>query len=92
MKNSTDNIGNRTRDLPTCSTVPQPTAPPRTPIVSCQHVLNKEACTKTENKLFLNTIIIWGMIPQTGLCYQHAETVIQLQPICNLSDFGTPSR
>jgi hypothetical protein len=32
MKNSNDNIGNRTRDLPACSTVPQPTAPP--PMVS----------------------------------------------------------
>ena len=31
MKNSYDTIGNRTRDLPTCSAVPQPTAPPRTP-------------------------------------------------------------
>jgi len=29
MKNSTDTIGNRTRGLPTCSAVPQPTAPPR---------------------------------------------------------------
>ena len=29
MKNSSDTIGNRTRDLSTCSVVPQPTAPPR---------------------------------------------------------------
>jgi hypothetical protein len=28
MKNSIDTIENRTRDLPTCSAVPQPTAPP----------------------------------------------------------------
>ena len=28
MKNSNDNIGNRTRDLPACSAVPQQTAPP----------------------------------------------------------------
>jgi len=28
MKNSNDTMGNRTRDLPTCSAVPQPTAPP----------------------------------------------------------------
>jgi len=28
MKSSNDTIGNRTRDLPTCSAVPQPTAPP----------------------------------------------------------------
>jgi hypothetical protein len=31
MKNSNDNIGNRTCDLPACSAVPQPTAPPRAP-------------------------------------------------------------
>jgi hypothetical protein len=31
MTNSHDSIGNRTRDLQACSTVPQPTAPPRTP-------------------------------------------------------------
>ena len=29
MKNSSDNIGNRTRDLPACSVVPQPTTLPR---------------------------------------------------------------
>ena len=31
MKNSNDTIGNRTRDLPTCNAVPQPTALPRAP-------------------------------------------------------------
>jgi hypothetical protein len=30
-KNSNDTIRNRTRDLPACSAVPQPTAPPRAP-------------------------------------------------------------
>jgi hypothetical protein len=29
MKNPNDPIGNQTRDLPACSAVPQPTAPPR---------------------------------------------------------------
>jgi hypothetical protein len=33
MKNSSDTIGNRTRDLPTCSSVPQPTTSPRTPFI-----------------------------------------------------------
>jgi len=28
IKNSSETIGNRTRDFPTCSAVPQPTAPP----------------------------------------------------------------
>jgi len=31
IKNSNDTIGNRARDLPTCSAVPQPTALPRAP-------------------------------------------------------------
>jgi hypothetical protein len=30
MKNSNETIGNRSRDLPVCSAMPQPTAPPRT--------------------------------------------------------------
>ena len=33
MKHCNDNIGNRTRDLPTCSAVLQPTAPPRSPVI-----------------------------------------------------------
>jgi len=31
MKISDDTIGNRTRDLPACSAVPKPTAPPHVP-------------------------------------------------------------
>jgi hypothetical protein len=31
IKNSKDTIENRSRDLPVCSAVPQPTAPPRAP-------------------------------------------------------------
>jgi len=33
MKNSNDTIGNRTRDLPACSAVPQPTVLPRAPFM-----------------------------------------------------------
>jgi hypothetical protein len=32
MKDPNEPIGNRTRDLPACSAVPQPTAPSPTPI------------------------------------------------------------
>jgi hypothetical protein len=35
VKNSSDTIGNRTRDVPVCSAVPQPTAPPRAPFCTC---------------------------------------------------------
>jgi hypothetical protein len=31
MKNSSDTIGNGTRDISACIAVPQPTAPPRAP-------------------------------------------------------------
>jgi len=33
MKHSSHTIGNRARDLPACSAVPQPNAPPRASIV-----------------------------------------------------------
>ena len=35
IKNSNDTIGNRTRDLPACSAVPQPNAPPSAPPRFC---------------------------------------------------------
>ena len=38
-KNSSDTIGNRTRNLKACSAVPQPTAPPRAPNFS-HNILN----------------------------------------------------
>jgi hypothetical protein len=46
MKNSNDTIGNRTRDLPTCSAVPQPTAPPHSPSM---HYIQKELFTVEPN-------------------------------------------
>jgi hypothetical protein len=38
MKNSSDTIGNWTCDVPVCSVVPQPTAPPRAHL-NCQYTL-----------------------------------------------------
>jgi hypothetical protein len=39
MKNSDDTIGNRTRDLPACRTVPRPTAPLSTRgVPAVQHI------------------------------------------------------
>ena len=42
VKYSNDVIGNRTRDLPACSAVLQPTAPPHTPIMIRIALLNSE--------------------------------------------------
>jgi hypothetical protein len=44
MKNSSDTIGNRTRDIPTSGSVPQPTAPPRADQPPATHVYNTRGC------------------------------------------------
>jgi hypothetical protein len=41
-KISNDTIGNRTRDLPACTAVPQSTAPPRAKLNECIKIENKE--------------------------------------------------
>jgi hypothetical protein len=46
MKKSTDTIGNRTRDLPVCSAVSQPTVPPR--LIGCP----KTSVTNYQSTLF----------------------------------------
>ena len=50
MEKSKDTIGNRTRDLPACSAVPQPTAPPRAPTRNMYrkeiNIHEKELCVK----------------------------------------------
>jgi hypothetical protein len=38
MKNSSDTIGNQTRNLPACGALPQPTAPPRVPVDTYKQV------------------------------------------------------
>jgi len=44
-KKSIDTIGNRTRDLPACSTVPQPTAPQRVVTGRCQRPVTTRPTT-----------------------------------------------
>jgi len=57
MKNSSDTTGNRTRDLPARSTVPQPTVPPRTPkrmltrfVISCAGTAFKTTLLKDKRR------------------------------------------
>jgi hypothetical protein len=53
MKNSSDTIGNQTRDLPTCSAVPQPTALPRDPHTMCPYLnLSRQISEKLSNIKF----------------------------------------
>jgi hypothetical protein len=48
MKNSSVTIGNRTRNLPACSTVPQPTAPPRARNTVRRHYQNELIVSRME--------------------------------------------
>jgi hypothetical protein len=52
MKNSNDTDGNRTRDLPACSTVPQPTSPTRA------RVRLLPATTRSSTKIVIRSIPI----------------------------------
>ena len=53
MKNSNNTIGNRTRDLPACSAVPQPTALPRVPIGHRTYRLVSAVSARLSRKLEL---------------------------------------
>jgi len=64
MKNSNDTNGNQTRDLPTCSVVPQQTAPPRAPLLHVIRIKNKE--TYPEN--ILRYILSPSLYDPTILC------------------------
>ena len=55
MKSSNHTTRNRTRDLPTCSAVPRPTAPPRTYLELCW---NKISC-KTVAYLYIHQQLIY---------------------------------
>jgi len=73
MKNSNDTIGNRTRDLPTCSAVPQPTAPPR----ALQDVKwGDNIKTDFKNKTGWRPLYLSGSgnIPVPALCEHGFET------------------
>ena len=50
MKESSDNIGNRTRDLRACSAVPQPTALPPAPLKNVGDKFKEDEMGCTCNK------------------------------------------
>jgi hypothetical protein len=57
-ENSNDNIGNRTPDLPACSSVPQPGAPPRDPIATLRSRLHSVPTWHvTEQPLYIYSYI-----------------------------------
>jgi hypothetical protein len=68
MKNSNDTIGNRTRDLPACSVVPQPTVSPRAPLkpaiklnlepITCRYILYTYMHATKHTRTSANYIIL----------------------------------
>ena len=59
MKHSNDTIGNRTRDLPACSAVPQPTVPVRAPV-------NIRYLLQFQSELYHNTQLHGSKLCNTG--------------------------
>jgi hypothetical protein len=72
IKNSNETIGNQTRNIPVCSAVPQPTVPPRTPIIiDISFYFFKEIVRKTvKNRFCLHEI--------SHMSYFHVTTMLQL--------------
>ena len=76
VKNSNDTIGNRTCDLPACSAVPQPTAPPRAPPqeYTCLYIL----------------LFLWNYTCSLYTCSLYTCSLLlnpsnaELNPICHL--------
>ena len=80
MKNYNDTIGNRTRNIPACSAVPQPTAPPSAPVcTNSRCVLNRMWATElllepkfSDFKIFVytdvqrNEVRLWQSVYRPG--------------------------
>jgi hypothetical protein len=71
MKNSSDTIGNRTRDLPACSTVPQPTAPPRTP-----HIGQEEIITYPDMLMMMYSVVNCCAVGDKKISYNSTSCCI----------------
>ena len=64
MKNTSVSIGNRTRDLPTCSAVPQPAALPRAQFINTKHLSKKRIrfLLNTEVLIFIYDAFVWQIL------------------------------
>ena len=67
MKNSSDTIGNRTRDLPTCNAVPQPTTLPRVPNNGFSGGQNSNVARLFIIIFLLHTIYLFSTAPHFSL-------------------------
>ena len=89
MKNSNDTIGDRTRDIPACSAVPQPTAPPRAPCFTQLHVDGINIATEINVKQFVSYVILTA----SKLLIKYAEYIevnVEFAPGGNLQECWPP--
>ena len=76
MKNANNTNGNRTRDLPACSAVPQPTAPPRAPIYL---EINKNLKYLTDLQfIYFYVIAVNNTVFQLDACASVTKSVVLL--------------
>ena len=85
MKNSNDTIGNRTRDLPACSAMPRPTAPPRTPhivVLKLNYLRHQENMLVILSTSNLDPLLILPLVvcecPAPTALYHGEGTAIQI--------------
>jgi hypothetical protein len=61
LENSIDSIGNRTRHLPACSVVPQPTAPPRIPFIKRRTTHKTSILQQKQKQIFKKLSFLFQM-------------------------------
>jgi hypothetical protein len=84
MKNSNETIGNRTRDLPACSAVPQPTAPPRAPKKGMGNIIQHNT------SLWIVCIICWFVLiicNKRGVQHINVQ-YLRLQQVLKVTPYG----
>jgi hypothetical protein len=77
VKNSNDTIGNRTRDLPVCSAVPQLTAPPRAPLCVKAQAITRRPLTAEA--------LVRSQISSCDICCGQNGTGTRLSPSTSVS-------
>jgi hypothetical protein len=80
MKNSSDTIGNRTRNLPACGTVPQPAASPRAPSMTlCTAVVLKTPAflnSRCVMRHYVITFAGWSFLITCVVCVTEGSSTV----------------
>ena len=75
MNNSSDTIGNRTRNLPACSAVPEPTAPPGAPKYCINNANNVQSCVFIQHNKRFCVVCVCGCVFLLLLSVRAAHTL-----------------